>query len=86
MKFFKRSKRKDWNGEYKERIITSLNDIISGLRISLLWDKECGLELGNIYSGGEDGGKNRSNPMHGVDAPSPSTAPVKDRQVYHIHH
>ena len=86
MKFFKRSKRKDENGEHKKRTITSLYDIISGLRISLLWDKECGLELGNIYSGGEDGGKNRSNPMHGVDVPLPPTVPVKYSQVYHIHH
>ena len=39
---------------------------------SLGWNKEKplaindGLEIENIYSGGEDGSKNRSNPMHGV--------------------
>ena len=48
MKFFKRSKRKDENGEYKERIITSLNDIISGLRISLGWDKEKPLTIDGV--------------------------------------
>ena len=40
-------------------------------------DGQTGIELGNIYSGGEHGSGNRNNPMHGVEIPSPSTVPVK---------
>jgi len=59
-------------GDARERTSTGLYDIFSGLRVSLGWKKDRplaiadgqgGLELGNIYSGGEDSSRNSDNPM-----------------------
>ena len=81
--FVRRSRRREAGGESggggaRERTSTGLYDIFSGLRESLGWrkdkplaidDDQSGLELGNIYSGGEDGSRNSDNPMS-VERPS----------------
>jgi len=75
--FVKRTRRRKAGGESggggaRERTNTGLYDIFSGLRGSLGWrkdkplaidDDQSGLELGNIYSGAEDGSRNSDNPM-----------------------
>jgi len=75
-------------GEGRERGSTGVYDVFSGLRISFVdligWNKETpltlddgqnGIELGNVYSGGDDGIVDSNNPMHDVVVKRPSAVP-----------
>jgi hypothetical protein len=90
--FVKRSRRRETDGELggggaRERTSTGLYDIFSGLRKSFgrrkdrplaIDDGQGGLELGNIYLGGEDGSRTSSNPMSVERPPSDDVAIDRD--------
>ena len=74
--------------EERERASSGFRDIFSGFKMSFGGGKEknlaiennddIGLELGNIYSGGESGIRNSNNPLHEVKRPSGVPLPPLD--------
>jgi len=65
--------------ETRARANTGVYDIFSGLRVSLGWERDrplaindgqSSIELGNIYSGGEDGNGLSANPIHNIPGES----------------